>query len=134
MKKRKKILVVDDDPVIVRLLNKLLLNDGYEFVAAYDGLSGVQMATEENPDLILLDVIMPDLRGPDVVRALKENKKTKDIPIVFMTTMISLKADRGSEVINVDEVEYRAFAKPLHHRKILSVIRKAINRRSHNNS
>ncbi len=133
MKKRKKILVVDDDPVIVRLLNKLLLNDGYEFLAAYDGGEGVRMALEENPDLILLDVIMPDLRGTDVVRVLKESKKTKEIPIVFMTTMINIKDDRGQEVISVDGLEYRAFAKPLHYRKILSVIRKEINRRAHRN-
>lgn len=133
-KPKKKVLIIDDDPIMIRLATRMLENDGYQVFAAYGGNEGIQKATEEKPDLILLDVLMPDLDGKQVARRLSKHKDTKDIPIVFMTVTIKLEEDKGSENIAIDEIEYRGFAKPLHQRKILSVIRKSINRRLHGNT
>ena len=129
-----KILVIDDDPVMVRLIERILRNDGYEVFGALRGKSGLERVQKEIPDLILLDVLMPDIDGKDVARQLQKDPKTKDIPIVFMTVTIKLEDDKGDERIVVDGHNYRAFAKPVHNRKLLSVIRKEINRRVHKNN
>ena len=134
LKPERKILVVDDDPVTQRLLLKWLKVGGYEVIAALDGKTGVQAAVAKVPDLILLDILMPDIDGTAVARQLIKNSRTKDIPIVFMTVMIKVKDDHGNKEIEVDGRKYRAFAKPLHNRKLLSEIRKLINRRLNQNS
>ena len=78
-----------------------------------------------------MDVILPDSNGKDIVKKLKEDSDTKDIPIIFTTNTLSLEADDGSQLFEVDGVKYRAFAKPLHYRKLTSAIRKEINRSIH---
>ncbi len=132
-KKQKYILVVDDDPVMLRMTEKMLHVDGKEVIIATDGVTGIDLAKKHQPDLILLDVLMPGIDGVEVSRRLKSMEETKDIPIIFMTVTIGLEEDKGDEEINVDGTMYRAFAKPLHQRKILSVIRKLINKRENNN-
>jgi len=127
------ILVVDDDPSMIRLMEKKLTVGGYNVVSAASGNSGLQNAIQKVPDLILLDVMMPDMSGVDVVKGLKKNTVTKDIPIIFMTVCIDLKDDKGHERIEIDGSSYQAFAKPLHHAKLLSTIRKTINRRENKN-
>lgn len=83
----KKILVVDDDPNIVRLLASRLKNSGYDVVSASDGNSCFKKAVAEKPDLVLLDIIMPGLNGFEVCKRLKENDKTKDIPVIMLTAL-----------------------------------------------
>jgi CheY-like chemotaxis protein len=128
-----KVLVVDDDPVMVRLAKKLLKNDGYEVHEAYSGMEGLELAEKILPDLVLLDVLMPDLDGREVARRLRMKPQTASIPVVFMTVTIDLQADKGNEMIHIDTMNFRGFAKPLHNRKILSVIRKEINKKVHHN-
>ena len=127
--KGKKILVIDDDPVMVRLIERILRNDGYEVVGALKGRSGIERAQKENPDLILLDVLLPDINGKEVAHQLHHNPVTRNIPIVFMTVTIKLEDDKGNQEIIIDGQRYRAFAKPVHNRRLLSVIRKTINQR-----
>ena len=83
----KKILLVDDDPVILRLLASRLKNSGYGVVSASDGESGLKKAIAKKPDLVLLDIIMPGLNGFEVCKRLKENDKTKDIPVIMLTAL-----------------------------------------------
>lgn len=85
------------------------------------------------PDCVLLDVLMPDMDGKELDRLLRQDTLTSGISIVFMTVTIDLKVDKGNETVGVDQFEFRGFAKPLHNRKILSVIRKEINKKVHNN-
>lgn len=132
-KPRRKILVVDDDPVMLRLAAKLLKNDGYDVECAVNGSEGLKKAGEFLPDLILLDVIMPDINGKEVARRLRKDEATRCIPIVFMTVTIDLQVDKGNQMVDVDTFNFRGFAKPLHNRKILSVIRKEINKHVHGN-
>ncbi len=83
----KRILVVDDDPIIVRLLHPHLKRAGYEVLAASDALQGIQSAIRECPDLILLDLQMPAGGGAGVFEALQKNVRTSLIPIIFVTAV-----------------------------------------------
>ncbi|HQP09841.1 MAG TPA: response regulator [Candidatus Omnitrophota bacterium] len=130
-KKKKKILVVDDSPVMQKLTQKKLMNDGFLVFAAYDGKECLTEVKKRLPDLILMDVILPDSNGKEIVRKLKEDPETADIPIVFTTNTLSLEVDDGNQVFEINHVKYRAFAKPLHYRKLLSTIHKEINRSIH---
>jgi len=82
---KKKILIVDDEPGIVRLLSMRLKMKGYEVFAAYDGLEGVKAAVKELPDLILLDIKMPQGGGIGAFERLIQIEATKAIPVIFMT-------------------------------------------------
>ncbi|HEX7976229.1 MAG TPA: response regulator [Anaerolineales bacterium] len=80
-----KILVVDDDLDTLRLVGLMLQRQGYEIVAATNGHQALKLAQSEHPDLILLDVMMPDLDGVEVTRRLRIDEVTKDLPIIMFT-------------------------------------------------
>ncbi len=82
---KKKILIVDDEPGIVRLLSMRLKAKGYEVFEAFDGLECVKIAEEEVPDLILLDIKMPVMSGIAAFEKLIQLDITKEIPVIFMT-------------------------------------------------
>lgn len=85
MDAQKKILLVDDHQTIFRLLAAIVRIKGHELIYAESGQQGIVMARQERPDLILLDVMMPDIDGFKVCQYLKENPDTKDIPVMFLT-------------------------------------------------
>ncbi len=79
------ILIVDDQPVIIRALSKLLKDD-YRVLAATNGKKALDIANgDQQPDLILLDINMPEMGGYEVCRGLKSHESTKDIPVIFVT-------------------------------------------------
>jgi twitching motility two-component system response regulator PilH len=80
------ILIVDDSPSQIAIFTKILEKHGYDHVVAEDGASGVAMAKSVKPDLILMDVVMPELNGFQATRKLTQDPKTKDIPIIMVTT------------------------------------------------
>ncbi len=88
-----RILVVDDQPLNVKLLEAKLTSEYYDVLTASGGAAAVRIATEERPDLILLDVMMPDMDGYEVCRILRDQPETMHIPIV-MVTALSDTADR----------------------------------------
>ena len=132
-KSPKKILIIDDDPGMIKVLTKWLKVAGREVVSAYYGKTGLKMARTVVPDLILIDLMLPDIGGLDVARQLKADAKTRDIPFIFISAYIGLENDKGDEQLEIDGVKYSIFAKPLHNAKLLSEIRKSINRRLHKN-
>jgi DNA-binding response OmpR family regulator len=83
---RKRILVIDDDPVQIRLLEKRLGESGYAVSTATEAAEGLQAAMDEYPDLIILDVMMPIINGYNLCQLLKNDKKHKNIPIVMLTS------------------------------------------------
>ena len=85
MSPRPLVLVADDDPDILLLITVTLERDGYEVVAARDGLGALKAAIECVPHLVLLDLMMPGLDGYEVTRRLRGERLTKDIPIVIVT-------------------------------------------------
>jgi CheY-like chemotaxis protein len=82
---RKKILVVDDTRT-VRALVRVILGDGYDYVEAKDGREAVERATQERPDVIVMDVVMPECDGVDALALLRGRLATAGVPVIFMTT------------------------------------------------
>ena len=85
-----KILIIDDDVDTLRLVGLMLQRQGYQISAAANGQQGLDKALEESPDLILLDVMMPDMDGYEVTRKLREDPQTADIPIIMFTAKTQL--------------------------------------------
>lgn len=82
---RRKILIVDDEPELVRALTLRLRSAGYETLSASDGLAGTELALSEQPDLVLLDIGLPLADGYQVAATLRLAHRTAHIPIVFLT-------------------------------------------------
>ena len=81
------ILIVDDTPVILKMLKRQLEHWGYQALTAASGEEGLRLAEQARPDLILLDILMPKMKGREVCARLKANPKTRDIPVVFLTAL-----------------------------------------------
>ncbi len=100
-----KILIIDDTPVDVLLLSRLLSKNGYTVLIAEDGEQGYNMAVSEQPDLILLDVIMPGRDGYEICSVLKENYLTAEIPVIFVTARVDIVDKiRGLDIGGIDYV------------------------------
>ncbi len=82
-----KILIVDDMPENVRLLSSILSRKGFELISAYSGQMALESLQNVQPDLILLDINMPGMSGYDLCEIIKQNKLTKDIPIIFISAL-----------------------------------------------
>jgi twitching motility two-component system response regulator PilH len=89
MDQPKRILVVDDDALVRKLLEDLLGTHGYEVLSAGSGREGLALARAERPHAILMDIIMPDLDGAEVGLALEEDPRTCRIPVIFLTGLRS---------------------------------------------
>lgn len=85
MSEKPRILVVDDEPLIVKMLAKHLEEEGFQVLTAVDGYEGLAKARAESPDLILLDIILPRLNGYEVCTMLKQDTRHQRIPIVILT-------------------------------------------------
>jgi len=81
----KKILVIDDEPELVRAITVRFEASGYKAIPAFDGQEGIAKAKKLKPDLILLDIIMPGMDGYEVCRRLKADPDTKNIPVLILT-------------------------------------------------
>jgi two-component system response regulator VicR len=114
----KKILVVDDEPHIVRLAKIKLVSEGFDVVEAYNGEEALEKVSLENPDLIILDVMMPKMDGWEVARRLRSSRATRDIPIMMLTAR-GLGEEPEERLAKVDEY----FAKPFSPRELARVVR-----------
>jgi len=83
----KTILFIEDESALQKTFGDLLREEGYEMISALDGEMGLRLAKTKKPDLILLDLILPRVHGFDVLKQLKEDKETKDIPIIVLTNL-----------------------------------------------
>jgi len=108
---RPKLLIVDDEPDAVLILAKTLSARGYEVTTAGRGQQAIMLARAEKPDLILLDILMPDMDGTQVASALWEEQATRDIPVIFLTCLITKKTQE-IELRYHDAGRYAFIAKP----------------------
>ncbi len=108
------ILIVDDTPTNLEMLLDFLEDSGFKVVVAEDGESAIEMAEYAPPDLILLDILMPEMDGFETCRRLKTNKVTQDIPVIFMTALTD-KVDKVKG-LNLGAVDY--ITKPLEHEEV----------------
>ena len=84
---KKRILIIEDDEAVGLIYKTKLEQEGFIVLVARDGASGLELAIQEKPDLIMLDIIMPQLDGFSVLQELKLNKGTKNIPIIMLTNL-----------------------------------------------
>lgn len=103
----KTVLVVEDDPWIRSLMADLLTGEGYSVVQAADGKAGMDLAEEHNPDVILLDLAMPEKSGLDVLQELKSSRPTSDIPVIVVSAYAMLMM--GSDARRADGVIQKPF-------------------------
>ena len=85
--KKKNILLIEDEEMLASMYETKFTNEGYEIHKALDGESGLKLAAEHQPDLILLDIIMPKLDGFSVLKKIKEDPKLKNVPVVLLTNL-----------------------------------------------
>jgi len=119
---KKKILVVDDEAALRKLLEASLNANGYETFSASNGSEGLQKAREERPDLIILDIMMEGQDGTEVGYILKEDVTTKDIPIIFLTGLKTKEEEQESS----EEHEYTVLAKPVNTQELIGHIEKIL--------
>lgn len=103
----KTVLVVEDDPWIRSLMADLLAGEGYNVIQAPDGKAGLDMAGDTEPDVILLDLAMPEKSGLDVLHELKSSKPTRDIPVIVVSAYAMLMM--GSDARRADGVIQKPF-------------------------
>jgi DNA-binding response OmpR family regulator len=84
---KKKILFIEDESALQMTLGNMLTKQGYEVLKAMDGKIGLELAENKHPDLILLDLILPKMDGFGVLKGLKENEETKEIPVIILTNL-----------------------------------------------
>ncbi len=83
----KKLLIVEDDEALLKIL-QLLLENSYDLILAMNGKQGLELATSQRPDLILMDVMMPEIDGLEVLQRLKDDPKLATIPVILMTAKV----------------------------------------------
>ncbi|MFY9793628.1 MAG: response regulator [Candidatus Sulfotelmatobacter sp.] len=105
-----KILLVDDSKTILRENERVLHNAGYEVICAEDGECALKLAREHKPDLILLDMILPKVSGPEVLARLKNDTATADIPVVVLSSLTERNRQKLIEAGAEDYVEKNALA------------------------
>jgi two-component system cell cycle response regulator len=118
----KRILVIDDLPENVFMLQDRLEHEGYEVSTAYDGKSGMEKAYSEHPDLILLDIMMPDITGIEVCKTLVTDKRTSDIPIILVTAKSG--AEDTKEGLEAGAFDY--IKKPFNRIELLARVHSAL--------
>ncbi|TGK84810.1 response regulator [Leptospira bourretii] len=99
-----KVLIIDDEATNLQILNEILQKD-YQLLFAKDGNKGIELTISEEPELILLDVMMPEMTGHDVCKILKSNEKTKYIPVIFVTALSDIEdEEKGFQLGAVDYI------------------------------
>ena len=98
----KRILIVDDDPVVLHLVESMLKANGYEVDKAADGLDALVKIKQEPPDIVILDIIMPEINGYDVCCELRFNKEFMQIPILILTETEQEIEDSIGKRVNIE--------------------------------
>ncbi|MBU4242611.1 MAG: response regulator [Nanoarchaeota archaeon] len=95
---KKKIMLIDDEQNILELVSELLSNEGYDVITTGSGREALEKLKTAKPDLILLDMMMPNMSGRQVCEAIRKNSKTKNLRIAFLT--VAKFSEAGKEKLN----------------------------------
>ncbi len=118
-----RVLVVDDDPAFLKYLEELFKRNDFSVLSASNGKDAIDIAIEQLPDLIVLDVMMPEMSGGMTAHHLSENIRTKDIPIIFLTSIIS---EEQEMLVDNKDGSYQFLAKPIRAERLLEEVDKAL--------
>jgi CheY-like chemotaxis protein len=119
----KKILVVDDEEDFLQMLDKRLTVSGYSVVTANNGKDAIALAKSQHPDIIILDILMPQMDGWWVAEDLKERPSTRNIPLILLTAMLSKEDEEKYHSMFGGHI---ALAKPIDAEKLLEQIKKLL--------
>ena len=122
----KKILVVDDEQQLALAVKIRLQSSGYEVVTASDGKKGLELIEREQPDLVILDVLMPVMDGYEVYHLLRENPVTKEIPVIIVTA----KGERKDRQLGLEGPTYNYLTKPFQIEELLAKVREVLHHSS----
>lgn len=117
----KKILIVDDDLVTLGILEKIFLSEGFWVAKTTSGREALYIADEFQPHVIILDIMMPVMDGTEAFEGLQNNPRTKEIPVLFLTSIISKKEETGKFSQN-----RRFMAKPIEKEKLIKEVEKCL--------
>ena len=118
-----KVLVVDDEPEVVRLLEVILKRAGYSVAKAYNGKECLSLLARENPDVILLDIMMPGMSGLEVMGALRTIYKAMTMPPVILLTA---KGGMESMIEGLQAGAYKYLVKPTSREKLIEIVKAAL--------
>lgn len=121
---KEKVLIVDDEEHIVELLKFNLENAGYRVIVAFDGLDAIEIASQEEPNLILLDVMLPGIDGLEVCKAIKGNKKLRDTSIIMLTA----KSEELDKILGLELGADDYITKPFSIRELLARVKAVLRR------
>lgn len=119
---KKKILLVDDEKDLVEMVTFRLKANGYEVIPAYGGSEALLKAQKEKPDLVLLDVLMPDMDGFQTLAKLKQESQTKPIPVIMLTAKSQLEDITKATHLGAEDY----VVKPFDHMAMLAKIKKVL--------
>jgi two-component system OmpR family response regulator len=121
---KRRILVIDDEPGVTKLVKLNLERTGqYEVRAENDPRAGLAAAREFQPDLILLDVVMPQMDGGDLVAQIRSDQRLQDTPIVFLTAVLAREETGGGEIVSGG---MRFLAKPVKLKELVACIEQSL--------
>lgn len=118
----RKVLVVDDEVHIRKVVAIKLNNNGYEVITAEDGKEGYDLAVSEMPDMIISDFQMPNMTGIEMVEKLRQDEKTKEIPVIMLTARGFAIEDHQKQMLNIAEF----LSKPFSPKELLRTIQDVI--------
>jgi phosphate regulon transcriptional regulator PhoB len=121
---KKKILVVDDEKDIVDLITYNLEKENFTTISAYDGLSALDLAKTDKPDLIILDLMIPGMRGFDVCRAVRKNPETETVPIIMLTA----RSEAADKIVGLEIGADDYITKPFNIRELIARVRAILRR------
>jgi DNA-binding response OmpR family regulator len=122
MSDRKRVLIVDDEPDILKTVIFRLKKAGYQIITAKDGKTGLELAKKEKPDLILLDVTLPLINGYEVCQRLKSDDNFKKIPVIFLTASVADKITDKTKASGANDY----IIKPFEPEELLNKVKKYI--------
>ena len=120
--KIKNILIIDDDRELSSIVKDLLHYYGYDAMVVHEPKKGIEVAKKRQPDLILLDVLMPSMNGREVCKVLKRQEETKNIPVIFLTAKDSADDIAGE----IEAGGSGHFSKPFDSKKLLEKIKELL--------
>ena len=122
----KKILIVDDEAEVIEIVRSKLEAEGYDVILSHTGRDGLIQARAHLPDLVLMDIVLPDMDGAEVVKELHDHPATIGIPVMFLSGIISGDEGSGESEITVGGRIYQAIGKPFSYAQLKEKVEKML--------
>lgn len=123
----KRILLIDDDHDMADLVKAILTSEGYGTLQAFSSQEGIETAKRERPDLILMDIMLPGMNGGEAVKILKSEPLVRDIPVIFLTALLSGSEEAEQDGVVIDGHRYRVIGKPFEIKHLLETVKLVLN-------